>query len=71
MMGYSISALIWALNFVLAKLNVKLTDYEKHRTKTDYNISLASKTAFSLFFNNGLQTFLIKVMVPWFHTNLE
>jgi hypothetical protein len=69
-MAYSISLLIVVLNKVIQYSVIYATNFEKHITKTDYLTELATKTSIALFFNSGIQTFLIKVLVPWYNTNL-
>jgi hypothetical protein len=49
----------------------KLVVYERHRSKTEFNISLASKTAIALFWNSGFQTFIIAVIIPWYNESLS
>jgi hypothetical protein len=50
------------INFILAAVCKKLTEWEKHKTKTDYIVSLMMKSVLSQFFNTAFIYYIIAVV---------
>lgn len=51
-----------AINFLLADFIAKLTAWEKHKTKTDYIVSLMIKTVIAQFANTAVIYYIISVV---------
>lgn len=59
------------MNFIISFIIPYLVAYEKLSTKTEQNLSLATKSAIALFWNSGIQTFIIAVLIPWYNDGLS
>lgn len=51
-----------AINFLLADFIAKLTAWEKHKTKTDYIVSLMVKTVIAQFVNTAVIYYIVSVV---------
>lgn len=56
------TTLTTAINFILAAVCQKLTEWEKHKTKTDYVVSLMTKSIISQFMNTAFIYYIIAVV---------
>ena len=56
-----ISFIIWLINLCLLLLIKKLTEYERLRTYTAYNFSVAFKLTLAQFFNTAIIPVLINI----------
>jgi len=62
-----IAFIIFLVNFVLRMVIRYFTNYEKHATKTDYQVSVAFKLTVAMFFNSAIIPFLVDIQVEdWF-----
>ena len=67
-----IGLIICGLNYLITYVSKFVTEsIEKNATKTDFNISLATKSSIALFINSGFQTVLIQILLPWYQQNLQ
>jgi hypothetical protein len=55
------TVLTTVINFLLAAVIEKLTDWERHKTKTDYIVSLMIKTIIAQFLNTAVIYYIISV----------
>lgn len=51
-----------AINFLLADFIAKLTNWENHKTKTDYIVSLMIKTVIAQFANTAVIYYIVSVV---------
>jgi|LauGreDrversion4_2_1035121.scaffolds.fasta_scaffold297722_1 hypothetical protein len=56
-----ISFIIWFINLCLLLLIKKLTEYERHRTYTAYNFSVAFKLTLAQFLNTAIIPVIINI----------
>jgi hypothetical protein len=61
LVSVGISIIIWFINYCLLLLIKKLTEYERLRTYTAYNFSVAFKLTLAQFFNTAIIPVLINI----------
>eukprot|EP00825_Cyclidium_porcatum_P005030 TRINITY_DN123_c0_g1_i3.p2 TRINITY_DN123_c0_g1~~TRINITY_DN123_c0_g1_i3.p2 ORF type:complete len:633 (-),score=112.39 TRINITY_DN123_c0_g1_i3:159-2057(-) len=64
-MAIVISVVIPILNKIIIIVMGMVTDFEKYSSRTEHSIVLATRLTTSMFFNSAIQTFLMKVFIPW------
>ena len=63
--SYSIGLTITIINKLIINLITIIVNYEGLITYTEINISLARKLTLAMFVNTAIQSFVIKVVIPW------